>query len=158
MKRLIDNSRGRLGRIAWMLAACLGSTVAFAQASPAAQAAAAAQRVDGAFISANTAKTPDWPTTGVDYAETRYSRLDQINATNVKELGLAWSYNLESTRGVEATPVVVDGIMYVTASWSVVHAIDTRTGNRIWTYDPQVDRSTGFKGCCDVVNRGVALW
>ena len=158
MKRLIDNSRGRLGRMAWVLAACLGSTAAFAQASPAAQAAAAAQRVDGAFISANTAKTPDWPTTGVDYAETRYSRLDQINATNVKELGLAWSYNLESTRGVEATPVVVDGIMYVTASWSVVHAIDTRTGNRIWTYDPQVDRSTGFKGCCDVVNRGVALW
>ncbi|WP_347614324.1 PQQ-dependent dehydrogenase, methanol/ethanol family, partial [Comamonas thiooxydans] len=122
------------------------------------QAAAAVQRVDGAFIRANAAKTTDWPTIGVDYAETRYSRLDQINAANVKDLGLAWSYNLESTRGVEATPVVVDGIMYVSASWSVVHAIDTRTGNRIWTYDPQVDRSTGFKGCCDVVNRGVALW
>ena len=158
MKRLIDNSHGRPGRMAWMLAACLGSAAALAQADPAAQAAAAAQRVDGAFIRANAAKTPDWPTIGVDYAETRYSRLDQINAANVKDLGLAWSYNLESTRGVEATPVVVDGIMYVSASWSVVHAIDTRTGNRIWTYDPQVDRSTGFKGCCDVVNRGVALW
>lgn len=159
MKRLIDNSRGRPGRMAWMLAACLGSAAALAQADdPAAQAAAAVQRVDGAFIRANAAKTPDWPTIGVDYAETRYSRLDQINAANVKDLGLAWSYNLESTRGVEATPVVVDGIMYVSASWSVVHAIDTRTGNRIWTYDPQVDRSTGFKGCCDVVNRGVALW
>ncbi|OAD84713.1 alcohol dehydrogenase [Comamonas thiooxydans] len=158
MKRLIDNSHGRPGRMAWMLAACLGSAAALAQADPAAQAAAAVQRVDGAFIRANAAKTPDWPTTGVDYAETRYSRLDQINAANVKDLGLAWSYNLESTRGVEATPVVVDGIMYVSASWSVVHAIDTRTGNRIWTYDPQVDRSTGFKGCCDVVNRGVALW
>ncbi|MGB6096903.1 MAG: PQQ-dependent dehydrogenase, methanol/ethanol family [Comamonas thiooxydans] len=158
MKRLIDNSDGRPGRMAWMLAACLGSAAALAQADPAAQAAAAVQRVDGAFIRANAAKTPDWPTIGVDYAETRYSRLDQINAANVKDLGLAWSYNLESTRGVEATPVVVDGIMYVSASWSVVHAIDTRTGNRIWTYDPQVDRSTGFKGCCDVVNRGVALW
>ncbi|WKL18181.1 PQQ-dependent dehydrogenase, methanol/ethanol family [Comamonas testosteroni] len=158
MKRLIDNSRGRPGRMVWLLAACLGSAAAFAQAEPAAQAAAAVQRVDGAFIRANAAKTPDWPTTGVDYAETRYSRLDQINAANVKDLGLAWSYNLESTRGVEATPVVVDGIMYVSASWSVVHAIDTRTGQRIWTYDPQIDRSTGFKGCCDVVNRGVALW
>lgn len=158
MKRLIDNSHGRPGRMAWTLAACLGSAAALAQADPAAQAAAAVQRVDGAFIRANAAKTPDWPTIGVDYAETRYSRLDQINAANVKDLGLAWSYNLESTRGVEATPVVVDGIMYVSASWSVVHAIDTRTGNRIWTYDPQVDRSTGFKGCCDVVNRGVALW
>ncbi|MBV8247296.1 MAG: PQQ-dependent dehydrogenase, methanol/ethanol family [Comamonas sp.] len=158
MERLIDHSLGRPGRMAWVLAACLGSAAAFAQADPAAQAAAAVQRVDGAFIRANAARTPDWPTTGVDYAETRYSRLDQINAANVKDLGLAWSYNLESTRGVEATPVVVDGIMYVSASWSVVHAIDTRTGNRIWTYDPQIDRSTGFKGCCDVVNRGVALW
>lgn len=158
MERLIDNSHGRPGRMAWVLAACLGSAAALAQADPAAQAAAAVQRVDGAFIRANAAKTPDWPTIGVDYAETRYSRLDQINAANVKDLGLAWSYNLESTRGVEATPVVVDGIMYVSASWSVVHAIDTRTGNRIWTYDPQIDRSTGFKGCCDVVNRGVALW
>ena len=97
--------------LAWMLAACLGSAAALAQADPAAQAAAAVQRVDGAFIRANAAKTPDWPTIGVDYAETRYSRLDQINAANVKDLGLAWSYNLESTRGVEATPVVVDGIM-----------------------------------------------
>lgn len=158
MEWLIDNSRGRPGRMLWLLAACLGSAAAFAQADPAAQAAAAVQRVDGAFIRSNAARTPDWPTTGVDYAETRYSRLDQINAANVKDLGLAWSYNLESTRGVEATPVVVDGIMYVSASWSVVHAIDTRTGNRIWTYDPQIDRSTGFKGCCDVVNRGVALW
>jgi len=100
MKRLIDNSRGRPGRMVWLLAACLGSAAAFAQAEPAAQAAAAVQRVDGAFIRANAAKTPDWPTTGVDYAETRYSRLDQINAANVKDLGLAWSYNLESTRGV----------------------------------------------------------
>ncbi|MDR2299811.1 MAG: PQQ-dependent dehydrogenase, methanol/ethanol family [Comamonas sp.] len=158
MESLIDNSRGRPSRAAWILAACLGTTAAFVQAQPAAQAAAAVQGVDGAYIRANTARTPDWPTTGVDYAETRYSRLDQINAANVKDLGLAWSYNLESTRGVEATPVVVDGIMYVTASWSVVHAIDTRTGNKIWTYDPQIDRSTGFKGCCDVVNRGVALW
>ena len=158
MERLNDHSLGRPGRMAWVLAACLGSAAAFAQTDPAAQAAAAVQRVDGAFIRANAAKTPDWPTVGVDYAETRYSRLDQINVANVKDLGLAWSYNLESTRGVEATPVVVDGIMYVSASWSVVHAIDTRTGNRIWTYDPQIDRSTGFRGCCDVVNRGVALW
>lgn len=158
MERLIDNSHGWPGRTVWLLAACLGSAAAFAQTGPAAQAAAAVQRVDGDFIRANAARTPDWPTIGVDYAETRYSRLDQINAANVKDLGLAWSYNLESTRGVEATPVVVDGIMYVSASWSVVHAIDTRTGNRIWTYDPQIDRSTGFKGCCDVVNRGVALW
>jgi quinohemoprotein ethanol dehydrogenase len=114
--------------------------------------------VDGASIKANSATSNDWPTIGLDYAETRFSRLNQINADNVGKLGLAWSYPLESSRGVEATPVVVDGIMYVTASWSVVHAIDVRSGKRLWSYDPKVDREKGYKGCCDVVNRGVALW
>jgi quinohemoprotein ethanol dehydrogenase len=114
--------------------------------------------IDGASIKANTATSNDWPTIGLDYAETRFSKLNQINADNVKTLGLVWSYPLESSRGVEATPVVVDGIMYQTASWSVVHAIDARTGKRLWTFDPKVDREKGYKGCCDVVNRGVALW
>jgi quinohemoprotein ethanol dehydrogenase len=114
--------------------------------------------VDGASIRANTAMSNDWPTIGLDYAETRFSKLREINTDNVKKLGLVWSYPLESSRGVEATPLVVDGIMYVTASWSVVHAIDARTGKRLWSYDPKVDRGIGYKGCCDVVNRGVALW
>src|SRR2546423_5469082 len=114
--------------------------------------------VDGASIRANTAMSNDWPTIGLDYAETRFSKLHDVNAGNVKKLGLVWSYPLESSRGVEATPVVVDGIMYQTASWSVVHAIDARTGKRLWSYDPKVDREKGYKGCCDVVNRGVALW
>ena len=114
--------------------------------------------VDGASIKANTATSNDWPTIGLDYAETRFSRLNQINTDNVKRLGLAWSYPLESSRGVEATPVVVDGIMYQTASWSVVHAIDARTGKRLWSFDPGIDKEKGYKGCCDVVNRGVALW
>jgi quinohemoprotein ethanol dehydrogenase len=114
--------------------------------------------VDSASIKANTATSKDWPTYGLDYAETRFSKLNQINTDNVKNLGLMWSYNLESIRDVEATPVVVDGIMYVTASWSVVHAVDARTGKRIWSFDPGVDREKGYKGCCDVVNRGVALY
>lgn len=119
--------------------------------------AAATARVDEAMVRANAAETKDWPSYGLDYAETRFSRLRQVDDTNVGRLGLAWHYNLESTRGVEATPLVVDGIMYVTASWSVVHAIDARTGRRLWTYDPEVPRSLGYAGCCDVVNRGVAL-
>ena len=118
----------------------------------------AAARVDGAAIRANEAGTPNWPSYGLDYAETRFSKLEQVNAGNVKDLGLAWSYDLESTRGVEATPLVVDGVMYVSAPWSVVHAIDARTGKRLWTYDPQVPRDQAYKGCCDVVNRGVALY
>ncbi len=146
-----------------MLALALGATApawAQAPASPKGSEAhirAATARIDGASMRTNAVSTKDWPSYGLDYAETRFSKLDQINEKNVKELGLVWSYNLESTRGVEATPLVVDGIMYVTASWSVVHAIDVRTGKRLWSYDPKVPREVGVKGCCDVVNRGVAL-
>ncbi len=114
--------------------------------------------IDGEAIIANAKTTKDWLSYGLDYSEGRYSKLSQINTESVKNLGLKWTYNLESLRGVEATPLVVDGIMYVSASWSVVHAIDVRTGKRIWTYDPEVPRQNGYKGCCDVVNRGVALY
>jgi len=117
-----------------------------------------AAAVDEQMIRANAAVSLEWPTYGLDYAESRFSHLDQINGTNVQDLGLLWTYNLESTRGVEATPLVVDGIMYVSASWSVVHAIDARTGQRLWTFDPEVPRELGYKGCCDVVNRGVAVY
>ena len=113
--------------------------------------------VDGNWIKNNAATSKDWPAVGLDFGETRFSKLDQINAGNVKNLGLAWSYDLDSARGVEATPIVVDGIMSVSAPWSVVHAIDARTGKKIWTFDPEVARDKGYRGCCDVVNRGVAL-
>ncbi|WP_265923272.1 PQQ-dependent dehydrogenase, methanol/ethanol family [Cupriavidus nantongensis] len=141
-------------------AAWLATLALAAQLLPASAAAPrnAAAKVDGAFISANASTTRDWPSHGLDYAETRFSRLRQIDTANVRQLGLVWSYNLESTRGVEATPLVVDGVMYVTASWSVVHALDARTGKRLWSFDPKVDRSLGYRGCCDVVNRGVALY
>jgi quinohemoprotein ethanol dehydrogenase len=148
-------------RHAWCLTAAMAMVGAAQAQSPAKGSPehirVATAKVNEAFMKANTRQTADWPSYGLDYAETRFSRLNQINAGNVKDLGLVWSYNLESTRGVEATPLVVDGIMYVTASWSIVHAVDVRTGKRIWTYDPKVPRDGGFKGCCDVVNRGVAL-
>jgi quinohemoprotein ethanol dehydrogenase len=118
----------------------------------------AAREVDDQYIEANSALTRDWPSYGLDYSETRFSRLGRINIENVRNLGLIWSYNLESSRAVEATPLVIDGVMYVTAPWSVVHAIDARSGAKLWTYDPQVPRSGGWKACCDVVNRGVALY
>ena len=66
--------------------------------------------------------------------------------------------NLGTKRGIEATPLVVDGIMYLTGPWSMVYAIDARKGELIWTYDPEVPREKGENGCCDVVNRGVALY
>ena len=145
--------------VAWCLALCAAAPTALAQPKGSPEhIQAVTARIDGQAIRANAATSRDWPSHGLDYAETRFSRLRQIDAGNVGQLGLAWSYDLESTRGVEATPLVVDGVMYVTASWSIVHAVDVRTGKRLWTFDPQVDRGGGYKGCCDVVNRGVALW
>ncbi|MBV8683464.1 MAG: PQQ-dependent dehydrogenase, methanol/ethanol family [Caulobacteraceae bacterium] len=99
-----------------------------------------------------------WMTSGRTYSEQRFSPLDRINASNVKDLGLAWSFQLATNRGVETTPIVVDGVMYVTSSWSLVYALDARTGHLLWTYDPHVAREVGFHACCDVVNRGVAVW
>lgn len=148
----------------WLFAAgtalLMASTVtAQTSPTPASKAPAnSAQKVNGAFIKANEKQTLDWPSHGLDYAETRFSKLKQINTKTVKDLGLVWTYNLESTRVVEATPLVVNGVMYVSAAWSIVHAVDVRTGKRLWTYDPKVPKEDGFKGCCDVGNRGVALY
>ncbi len=99
----------------------------------------------------------DWLTYGGNYYEDRYSSLDQITPDNVDQLGLVWSYDYELRGGVETTPLIVDGVMYVTGPWSVVHAIDARTGLRLWRHDPGVPRQRGRLACCDVVNRGAAL-
>ncbi|MEM6929737.1 MAG: PQQ-dependent dehydrogenase, methanol/ethanol family, partial [Myxococcota bacterium] len=114
--------------------------------------------LDTKAIIANDATDKEWPSYGLDYAETRHSQLAQIDSSNVGDLGLAWSYDLESIRGVESSPLVVDGVMYVTGSWSIVHALDAVTGEKRWVYDPEVDRNWASRGCCDVVNRGVALY
>ena len=100
----------------------------------------------------------EWPAHGRNYAEQRYSPLDRIHAGNVGQLGLAWHYKLDVDRGTEATPIVVDGTMFVTGAWSIVYALDAKTGALKWRYDPEVDRSIAGRGCCDVVNRGVAVW
>src|SRR5690606_3286805 len=83
-------------RCAALAMACLMAVPAAAQsAAPSAgKIRAATSKVDGQFIRANAEKTPDWPSYGLDYAETRFSRLDAINSNNVKDLGLVWSYNL----------------------------------------------------------------
>jgi len=100
----------------------------------------------------------NWLAHGRTYDEQRFSTLTEVNDGNVDELGLAWYFDTETHRGLEASPIVVDGIMYTTGSWSVVFANDARTGELIWKYDPEVPRSWGAKACCDVVNRGVAVW
>jgi quinohemoprotein ethanol dehydrogenase len=100
----------------------------------------------------------NWLSHGRSYDEQRFSPLTQIDATSVKDLGLAWWLDLDTDRGQEATPLVVDGVMYSTSAWSKVQAIDAVSGKLLWQYDPQVPGETGVRACCDAVNRGVAVW
>ncbi len=100
----------------------------------------------------------NWITHGGTYAEQRYSPLDQVDRETVGELGLAWFADMDTARGQEATPLVMDGKLYVTSAWSKVFAFDAATGEPLWSYDPQVPGETGVKACCDVVNRGLAAW
>ncbi len=105
----------------------------------------------------------DWLTTGGNQNMQHYSGLDKINRENVKDLGYAWEYDASTyignvPRGLEATPIVVDGIMYTSGAWGAVYALDAKTGKQFWKYEPKVDPSYVRRSCCDVVNRGVAVW
>ncbi len=98
-----------------------------------------------------------WMSDGRTYDQQRYSPLTQVNAGNIAQLGLAWYGDIDTQNGQESTPVVVDGVMYITTAWSMVKAFDAKTGRKMWEYDPKVDRAKGRNACCDVVNRGVAV-
>lgn len=117
-----------------------------------------AAEVDGARIIAADKEPGNWMSHGRTYDEQRFSPLKNIDQSNVNQLGLAWSYKLDLDRGVEATPIVVDGVMYTTGPFSVVYALDARNGKLLWKYDPQSDRQRAGEACCDAVNRGVAVW
>ncbi len=117
-----------------------------------------AQPDDVAIREAATLHPAEWISHGRTYSEQRYSPLARIHEDNVAQLGLAWVYETGTIRGLEATPLVHDGVMYGTGSWSVVFALDAKTGREIWRYDPLVPRRVGAVACCDVVNRGVALY
>jgi len=117
----------------------------------------APRRVDEASLRA--ANPAEWLGYGRDYAETHYSPLDQVSATNVASLRPAWTTDLGTPAGgIETTPLVSDGIMYVTGPWSTVVALDAATGAVKWRWDPQLPRQGGPRLCCGPVNRGVALY
>ena len=109
------------------------------------------------IINANN-EPQNWLSHGRDYHEQRYSPLNQINLETINKLELEWSLDMGTKRGLEATPIIDNGIMFVSSTWSVVHAVDAKTGKELWVYDPDVPRSWARKVCCDVVNRGVAVW
>jgi quinohemoprotein ethanol dehydrogenase len=103
----------------------------------------------------------EWLTAGHDLFETHYSPLKLIHSGNVSRLGLAWTYDIGSSSGhLEATPLISDGVLYGTGTWSTVYALDARTGRLIWKWDPVIVRSGEYKPsvCCGPVNRGVALY
>jgi quinohemoprotein ethanol dehydrogenase len=114
--------------------------------------------LDDARLRNTDQETNNWLMYGRTYDDHRFSPLNQINEQTIGKLGLAWSRELGSTRGLEATPLVEDGIIYTTGNWSMVYAVDAKTGEIRWTYDPKVPRENAFFICCDVVNRGVALY
>ena len=114
--------------------------------------------LDDAALRAADADSSEWLSYGRTYTEQRHSPLRQIDESNVARLGLMWTVDMQTLRGLEATPLVHDGVMYTTSAWSVVYAIDARTGAVRWRYDPAVPKDHAKFVCCDVVNRGVALF
>jgi len=99
----------------------------------------------------------DWDNPGGDWAESHFSRLTDISPANVDRLGLAWEYDLGTARVQEATPVVIDGVMYTSGNLGRVYALDAATGRELWTFTPEVDMQSNRVACCDQANRGVAV-
>ena len=104
-----------------------------------------------------------WLTLGRNWKADRHSPLTSVTAGNAAQLGFAWEYQAKSRRGrvergQEATPLMVDGVLYAAGPWGSVFAVDARTGAEKWRYDPEVDGSYNRRACCDVVNRGLAVW
>ena len=104
------------------------------------------------------AEPNNWMSHGRTYSEQRYSPLDQINLANVKGLKLAWHYDFDDYNVVEATPLVADGLMFVTSAMGKVVALNSLTGREVWRYDPDISTDAYVRACCQPVNRGVALW
>ena len=104
------------------------------------------------------ANIANWMSHGRNWGEDRFSPLTQINDGNVGQLGLAWFDDLATMRGVQATPLVVDGVLYNESIYNIVTAYNAATGERLWTYDPQVGAEWARLACCGPSSRGIAAW
>jgi quinohemoprotein ethanol dehydrogenase len=146
------------GRCVKRLAACVLIAVALAACQRGAPHVAGPAAVDRARLLAADAEPGQWLANGRDWRGGYYSPLTQIDVKTAPRLGFAWAYDLGTARGLEATPVVVDGVMYTSGDWGRVYALDAKTGRELWSFIPDVDGQYGRYACCDVVNRGVAVW
>ncbi len=160
------NARGLLSIIALGAGLILLQACSQEEQAPAPQAATpevsptipAVGLIDDQRIINADAEPGNWLAYGRTYEEQRFSPLQQINKSTVKDLGLAWYKDMGTNRALEATPIVVDGIMFFSSTWSRIYAVDAVTGEEKWSYDPKVPREWGRRACCDVVNRGVAVY
>ena len=126
--------------------------------TPAAPPAPRAASIDAARLLGAEKEAGQWLSYGRTYSEQRFSPLKQIDTQTVAHLGLAWFGDFDTKRGQESTPLIADGVLYVTTAWSKVKAYRAATGEPLWDFDPRVPGEWGVNACCDVVNRGVALW
>lgn len=141
---------------------CIGAML-LAGVDAAAAAATAAGNVDWRRVQAADAEPHNWFTGGRDGGEQHYSPLASVNESNVARLGLAWEFDSSNARGrvqrgQEANPIVVDGVLYNSGPWGAVYALSASTGKPLWRFEPELDGAWARKACCDVVNRGVAVW
>ncbi|MFZ1204212.1 MAG: PQQ-dependent dehydrogenase, methanol/ethanol family [Candidatus Acidiferrales bacterium] len=115
-------------------------------------------QIDRARLLAANQHPGQWLTTGRDFGKSHYSPLAQIDKETVSRLGFAWGYDTHTIRGLEATPIVADGVMYASGPTGIAYALDAKTGQGIWTFDPKNNLAVNRESCCDEVNRGVAVW
>lgn len=134
------------------------ATVACGNKAAEKPAAKALGSIDRARLLAADQSPGDWLTSGRDFGKTHFSPLDQINKGTAARLGFAWEYATNTTRGLEATPIVVDGVLYTSGQAGKVYALHADSGAQIWAFDPQSDGQVSRYACCDDVNRGVAVW
>jgi quinohemoprotein ethanol dehydrogenase len=114
--------------------------------------------IDQARLLAADQAPGDWLTSGRDFGKSHFSPLTGLSRENVSRLGFAWQIATGTNRGLEATPIVVDGVMYTSGSTGLAYAVRADTGESIWTFDPHSDGQVARYACCDEVNRGVAVW
>ncbi len=117
-----------------------------------------AANVSSARLIQAATEPSQWMTYGGTYEEQRYSSLKQINKDNVNQLGLVWYADYDTNLLQEGTPLVIDGVIYVSTAWSKIYAFDAKTGEELWQYDPKVPGEWAVKVCCGLVNRGIAAY
>ncbi len=156
---------GRVERIA-----TIGSALPYAMPSPWVQRSAEANggcsqpmrprraNVDQARLEHADQDPGQWMSYGRTWSEQRFSPLAEINDRNVSRLRLAWFADLNTFRGVEATPLEIDGVLYNVSAWDVTTAYEAATGRVLWTYDPKVPLEWARLACCGPVSRGLAAW